>query len=56
MTTATTAPALTGPTAWKALEAHHRTVRHRHLRDLFAEAPRRAERLSAEAVGLFLDR
>ncbi|MEP7228002.1 MAG: glucose-6-phosphate isomerase, partial [Gemmatimonadales bacterium] len=58
MTVATPAPTLTGLTslpAWKALQTHYRTVRDLRLRALFADDPRRAERLSAEAVGLFLD-
>jgi glucose-6-phosphate isomerase len=41
--------------AWKALEAHHRTIRDVHLRQLFAEDPRRGERFAAEAAGLYLD-
>jgi len=41
--------------AWRALEAHHREIGGRHLRDLFAEDPGRGERLTAEAAGLFLD-
>ncbi len=41
--------------AWKALEAHHRQIRDRHLRELFADDPGRGERLNAEAAGLFLD-
>ena len=41
--------------AWKALTAHHRTIRDAHLRDLFADDPARGERLTAEAAGLFLD-
>src|SRR5512138_2225528 len=41
--------------AWTALEAHHAQVKHLHLRDLFASDPGRAERLSLEAAGLFLD-
>ncbi len=55
MTVATAVPALTGLPAWKALQAHYRTVRDVHLRALFADDPTRAERLSAEGVGLFLD-
>ncbi|HMB07661.1 MAG TPA: glucose-6-phosphate isomerase [Isosphaeraceae bacterium] len=42
-------------TAWKALEIHYREVRDLHLRRLFADDPGRGERLTAEAVGLFLD-
>ena len=41
--------------AWKALTAHHRKVKELHLRDLFAEDPRRGKRLTAEAVGIYLD-
>src|SRR5271163_3478470 len=41
--------------AWKALEDHHKKVRESHLRDLFADDPKRGDRMTAEAVGLFLD-
>jgi glucose-6-phosphate isomerase len=41
--------------AWKALEQHYSEIGQRHLRELFAEDPGRGERLSAEAVGLYLD-
>ncbi|MHB1559071.1 MAG: glucose-6-phosphate isomerase [Isosphaeraceae bacterium] len=41
--------------AWKALEAHHRQIRDRNLRELFASDPGRGERLTAEAAGLYLD-
>jgi glucose-6-phosphate isomerase len=41
--------------AWEALEAHYQTVRDRHLRQLFAEDPRRGERFAAEAAGIYLD-
>jgi glucose-6-phosphate isomerase len=47
--------ALTMRPAWKSLAAHHQQVRDRHLRDLFAADAKRGERLTAEAVGLFLD-
>src|SRR5690606_19234386 len=40
---------------WKALEAHAGKIRQTHLRTLFADDPKRGERLTAEAVGLFLD-
>jgi glucose-6-phosphate isomerase len=52
--TATIAP-LTQRAAWKALEAHYPKVRELHLRRLFAEDPKRGERLTAEAVGIYLD-
>ena len=41
--------------AWQALEAHCRKIRNLHLRQLFAEDPRRGERFTAEAAGLYLD-
>ena len=41
--------------AWKALEAHYRKIRDLHLRQLFADDPGRGERMTAEAVGIFLD-
>jgi glucose-6-phosphate isomerase len=52
--TARSAP-LTKRRAWQALAAHYEQVRTLHLRQLFAEDPRRGERLTAEAVGLYLD-
>jgi glucose-6-phosphate isomerase len=41
--------------AWKALQRHHGEIVGRHLRDLFAADPGRGERLTAEAVGVYLD-
>jgi len=41
--------------AWRALAAHNAGMRDVHLRQLFADDPRRGERLTAEAAGLFLD-
>ena len=46
---------LTVRPAWKALEAHYRQVRDVHLRTLFADDPKRGERMAAEAAGLYLD-
>jgi glucose-6-phosphate isomerase len=46
---------LTKRRAWKALTAHHRKVKDLHLRELFAADPRRGKRLTAEAVGIYLD-
>ncbi|HEX3525934.1 MAG TPA: glucose-6-phosphate isomerase [Thermoanaerobaculia bacterium] len=46
---------LTERPAWKALQDHHQTIKDLHLRQLFAEDPQRGERLTAEAVGVFLD-
>jgi len=41
--------------AWQALEQHYSEISGRHLRELFAEDPGRAERLRAEGAGLYLD-
>jgi glucose-6-phosphate isomerase len=46
---------LTERSAWRALQAHHATIASRHLRDLFAEDPRRGERFAFEAAGIYLD-
>jgi glucose-6-phosphate isomerase len=46
---------LTQRKAWSALTAHFNQVRDLHLRDLFAQAPKRGQRMALEAVGLFLD-
>ena len=41
--------------AWKDLGAHYKKVGETHLRQLFADDPKRGERLTVEAVGLFFD-
>ena len=41
--------------AWKALSVHQKKIRSLHLRELFADDPKRGERMTAEAVDLFLD-
>jgi glucose-6-phosphate isomerase len=46
---------LTERPAWRALAAHHKKVSHVHMRELFASDPRRGERLTLEACGLYLD-
>jgi glucose-6-phosphate isomerase len=46
---------LTDTPAWKALQDHHEKTRNLHLRQLFADDPSRGERLTIEAVGLYLD-
>src|SRR5260221_4518534 len=46
---------LAKPRAWKALESHHKRTKELHLRKLFAADSRRGVRMTAEAVGLFLD-
>jgi glucose-6-phosphate isomerase len=41
--------------AWAQLARHHREIGDTHLRDLFAQDPKRGERLTAEGAGLYLD-
>jgi glucose-6-phosphate isomerase len=47
--------ALTERPAWNALKAHHRSIAGVELRTLFAEDPKRGERLALEAAGVYLD-
>ena len=42
-------------TAWSELASHYKTVSKLHLQQLFADDPKRGERLAVEAVGLYLD-
>jgi len=51
----TTVQSLTSRPAWKALEAHYQQVRDLHLRKLFADDPKRGERMVSNEVGLSLD-
>ncbi len=51
----TDVPPLRERKAWQALERHHADIGDRHLRDIFAADPDRGERLTAEAVGIYLD-
>jgi glucose-6-phosphate isomerase len=46
---------LTACPEWKALGAHHEQIRGQHLRMLFADDATNVERLTAEAVGVYLD-
>jgi glucose-6-phosphate isomerase len=41
--------------AWAALQTHFQSARALHLRDLFASDPGRGTRMTAEAVGIYLD-
>jgi glucose-6-phosphate isomerase len=45
----------TNQSAWKALAAHYKKVSKLHLRKLFADDPKRGQRMALEAVGLYLD-
>jgi glucose-6-phosphate isomerase len=46
---------LTERPAWRALEQHHRRAKDFRLRELFASDPKRGERLTLDAVGIYLD-
>jgi len=46
---------LTERQTWKVLEAHYQKVRDLHLRKLFADDPTRGQRMTVDAVGLYLD-
>jgi glucose-6-phosphate isomerase len=41
--------------AWAALQAHQKQVAPLHLRKLFADDPKRGERLTLETAGIYLD-
>ena len=41
--------------AWSALASHYNSASKLHLRELFADDPRRGERMGIKAVGLYLD-
>jgi len=48
-------PPLMERPALKALEAHYQKLRELHLRTLFADDPKRGERMTVEAVGIYFD-
>lgn len=48
-------PSLTQLPAFKALQTHFQSIRSTHLRDLFASDPKRGERLTLDALGIYLD-
>src|SRR3974377_2474457 len=51
----TTVKRLTKRKAWNCLKVHYKNIGERHLRDLFDDDPERAEKFTAEAVGISLD-
>jgi glucose-6-phosphate isomerase len=51
----TTPLPLTQLPAWRALEAHYLTIKDSHLRKLFADDPKRGERMIIDAVGIYFD-
>ncbi len=48
-------PALSARPQWQALKQHVAQIGKQHLRELFAADPERGEKLTAQAVGLYLD-
>jgi len=48
-------PPLTSRPAWKALLAHHAAIKDVTLLQLFADDPRRGERLAIDSAGIYLD-
>jgi glucose-6-phosphate isomerase len=46
---------LTSRPSWKALAAHYASVKDIDLRTLFADDPRRGERLALDSVGIYFD-
>jgi glucose-6-phosphate isomerase len=54
-TPATTAEPLLKRKSWQALQRHYEEIKDVHLRKLFADNPKRGERLTLDAAGLFLD-
>jgi glucose-6-phosphate isomerase len=55
MSMANNIPSLKKLAAWQALEAHYAKIRALHLRNLFADDPKRGERMTVDAVGIYLD-
>jgi glucose-6-phosphate isomerase len=55
MATTTKLASLRETPSWRALEKHAEELRDLHLRELFADDPKRGERLTIEAEGLYLD-
>src|ERR1700741_5445908 len=41
--------------AWESLASHYNEISKLHLRQLFADDPKRGQRMAIEAVGLYLD-
>ena len=46
---------LTKSRAWMALLDHKKSIGRQHLRKMFADDPKRGERMTTEDIGLFLD-
>jgi len=46
---------LTSKAAWLALQEHHLKIKDMHLRKLFEDDPRRGERMTSQAIGIYYD-
>jgi glucose-6-phosphate isomerase len=46
---------ITGTPEWKALHEHYEQVQRAHLRELFADDPKRGEAMTLEVDGIYLD-
>ena len=55
MSMKTSVPPLTALASWKALEAHYAKVRECIFAQLFADDPKRGERMTVEAAGIYFD-
>src|SRR6476619_3247621 len=51
--TAVSRKKLSNRQSWRALAKHYENIRNVHLRTLFADDPKRGERFTLEAAGLF---
>ncbi|QDV68966.1 Glucose-6-phosphate isomerase [Rosistilla carotiformis] len=50
-----TESSLTANSAWQTLQSHHAQISNVHMRELFSADPDRGQRLTAEALGIYLD-
>src|SRR5512134_644780 len=55
MSSDSAAPDVTRTEEWSALAEHHAAVAGRHLRELFADDPQRAEAMTVSGADLVLD-
>ncbi|HEY0755781.1 MAG TPA: glucose-6-phosphate isomerase [Ktedonobacteraceae bacterium] len=55
MSAQSTLTPLTRRPEWQALEKHYQSMHQTHLRALFQDDPRRGERFTLDAVGVYLD-
>jgi glucose-6-phosphate isomerase len=51
----TSIPPRTKRAAWRGLESHYPKVWDMHIRELFVGDPKRGERMTVEAAGIYFD-